>query len=304
MRSNSKIIIAVLSLFLAAPAFAQDTGVNAGFVSGIWYSQYPFFAGDTVRIYTALQNQSGFDIIGRIQFFDVDKVLGESEFEVINGRLIEKWTDWQATAGEHEIYVKLIDTFKTLAGSDPEPINLGSSTSGVDKRFVDSDNDDDNVGDLEDTDDDNDGLDDEQEKNLGTDPLNPDTDSDGVSDGEEIKRNSNPTSGTGIGAGSVARKVADDLGEKTSGVIEKVTEKLEERIENIQAEIDEIEEMQIQGGELAGAKAEKDNDLTGKKFYKGFLSALVFILDKKWLLLIVIILLLKYLWKFYRMFRD
>lgn len=277
------------------PAFAQDAGVNAGFVSGIWYSQYPFFAGETVRIYTALQNQSGFDITGKVKFFDKDDILGESEFEVINGRLVEKWTNWQAIAGEHEIYVKLIDTYKTVAGGSPEPINLGFSASSIDKRFVDRDNDNDDIGDIEDTDDDNDGLDDAQEESLGTDPFNPDTDNDGINDSEEIKQNSSSASS----AESVARKVADSLDSQTSGVIEQVKEKLEEKIESLKVEIDEIEK-----GELAGVKAEKDDNLTGKKIQSGFLSVLVFILDKKWLLLIVIILLLKYLWKFYRMFRD
>lgn len=270
--------------------------MNAGFVSGIWYSEYPFFAGDDVRIYTALQNQSGFDITGKIQFFDKDQVLGENEFEVIDGRLIEKWTDWAATAGEHEIYVKLIDTYKTIAGNDPEPIDLGFSISSVDKRFVDIDTDNDEVGDKEDPDDDNDGLDDEQEEKLGTDPLNPDTDNDGVNDGEEVKQNSNPTSG----AGSVVQKVADNLGEKTSGALEQVTEKLEKKIEDLDHEIKQ-QEAREEG--LAGVREEKDNSVTGKKIYKGLLSGLVFILNRQWLLLIVIILLLRYLWKFYRSFR-
>ena len=39
---------------------------------------------------------------------------------------------------------------------------------------------------------DNDGLTYEEESALGTDYLNPDTDGDGVSDGEEVKRKTNP----------------------------------------------------------------------------------------------------------------
>ena len=46
-----------------------------------------------------------------------------------------------------------------------------------------NDNDGDGVGDNEDTDDDNDGLLDTDELNLGTDPLDPDTDGDGICDG-------------------------------------------------------------------------------------------------------------------------
>ncbi len=39
---------------------------------------------------------------------------------------------------------------------------------------------------------DKDGLTDEEEKNIGTDPFNPDTDNDGYSDGFEVQHGSNP----------------------------------------------------------------------------------------------------------------
>lgn len=48
------------------------------------------------------------------------------------------------------------------------------------------DTDDDGQGDACDSDDDNDGLSDDQEADLGTDPLDPDTDGDGLLDGEEV----------------------------------------------------------------------------------------------------------------------
>jgi len=51
--------------------------------------------------------------------------------------------------------------------------------------FVDKDNDGDGIGDSVDLDDDNDGLSDTEEKNLGTDPFNPDSDKDGKKDGQD-----------------------------------------------------------------------------------------------------------------------
>lgn len=51
--------------------------------------------------------------------------------------------------------------------------------------FIDKDNDGDGIGDSVDSDDDNDGLPDTEEKNLGTDPFNPDSDKDGKKDGQD-----------------------------------------------------------------------------------------------------------------------
>lgn len=51
--------------------------------------------------------------------------------------------------------------------------------------FVDRDNDGDGIGDSVDPDDDNDGLPDTEEKIIGTDPFNPDTDKDGERDGQD-----------------------------------------------------------------------------------------------------------------------
>ena len=55
---NNKYILFVFFLFfsLFSAKHASAVTVNSGFVSGIWYSQTPFFAEDDIRIYTTSTN--------------------------------------------------------------------------------------------------------------------------------------------------------------------------------------------------------------------------------------------------------
>ncbi|MCH7828751.1 hypothetical protein IH982_02745 [Patescibacteria group bacterium] len=189
----SIIRLAVFFLFLFFPfslAFAQET--NAGFVQGVWYSKTPFFAGDTIRIYTAIQNNSGFDIQGTIEFLVNGNNIGESSFSAANGRITEAWSDWKVTQGNYSVAAHIKEAFRVEIGKNPEPISLGTGVLGASEVFIDEDTDQDGIGNMEDDDDDNDGLTDQEEEILKTDPLNPDTDGDGVSDQEEVNSGTNP----------------------------------------------------------------------------------------------------------------
>ena len=70
----------------------------------------------------------------------------------------------------------------TLYEDQSENNKLTSFSKNI---LVDRDNDGDGISDSVDPDDDNDGLPDTEEKNLGTDPFNPDTDKDGQKDGQD-----------------------------------------------------------------------------------------------------------------------
>jgi len=143
-------VLLLILLSLPSPLFAQETEeVNAGFVSGVWYSKLPFFAGETVRIYSAIHNQSEFDILGRVQFLDGDTLIGDTDFSTIRGRLVEVWTDWEMSQGMHRISVAIVDAKKSEIGKEPQPITLKFSSSLVDEQFADLDTDGDLKGDLE-----------------------------------------------------------------------------------------------------------------------------------------------------------
>ncbi|MDP2637162.1 MAG: hypothetical protein Q8P03_00940 [bacterium] len=169
-------MLLLLLLLFPFSASAEDQ-LNAGVVSGIWYSKFPFFAGETVRIYTAIQNNSGSDIKGKVQFLRNGEPLEETPFSALKGGLVQVWADWEATQGTSNISARIIEA---------TPPVTNSFAAAQHEVFVDMDTDNDNLGNLQDLDDDNDGLTDEKERALGTDPLNPDTDLDNIKDNEDI----------------------------------------------------------------------------------------------------------------------
>ncbi len=322
----------VLWLFLSGQLVsAQDDTHNAGFVSGVWYSQTPFFKGDQIRIYSAIQNQSGFDIIGQVQFYDGDSVIGQADFSVINGRLVEEWVDWQATEGEHSISAKITEAKKSEVGQEPETITLRFVSSKADVQYADVDTDKDRIGDKEDEDDDNDGLSDQEEIALGTNLISADTDSDGVNDKEETGLGTDPlvkdsfSSGGGQGdglsndeaekylAGSV-KGMAETASQKVEGIVEILTEKLEQKKEQLEGEITvekelrgALEEFLQEGGSIddfaSGELREKKN-LVWKYLYRWLITALIFVLNTWWLLALAVLAAIWFLWKILRAFRG
>ena len=172
-----KALFLLVFLLLPLNVLAQQEPLNAGLVSGIWYSKFPFFAGETVRIYTAIQNNSGNDLKGKVQFSKNSEPIGDAPFSALKGGLIQVWADWEAKEGTYKISAKIVEA---------TPPVLSSFALAQHEVSVDKDTDKDNIGNTRDLDDDNDGLTDEKEQIIGTDPLNPDTDQDGVKDGEDV----------------------------------------------------------------------------------------------------------------------
>ena len=183
--------IALFFILWIPVAYAGEE-LNAGFVNGLWFSRYPFFASETTRIYAALQNNSSFDIKGKAAFFDKGEKIGEANFSVVNGRLLEVWTDWRVEEGAHTISVSIIEAFKIEVGKNPEPIVLAFASFAQEPLVVEKDTDGDLTGDRSDADDDNDGLSDSKEKEYGTNPLTADSDGDGISDKKEISGGTDP----------------------------------------------------------------------------------------------------------------
>jgi hypothetical protein len=131
----SGLALLMIVLSAAAVAAAEDS-LNAGFVSGVWYSKRPIFAEDNVRIYAALQNRSGFDLKGKIKFFDNDRLIGEADFSALAGRLIESWTDWRATPGQHSLYALVDQAQKSEPGKSWAAAVLLFNSSARDNFFV------------------------------------------------------------------------------------------------------------------------------------------------------------------------
>lgn len=203
--------------------FAQNYP-NAGIVNGIWYSKYPFFAGEKIKINLAIQNQSSDDINGRVGFYDFEVLIGESDFLADSGKLIVANVEYKFDSGKHKISVKLVDV-KTKSGEKLESIYLKSSFLEDPEITVDLDTDNDGVGNSVDSDDDNDGLNDEKEKVFSTNPLNVDSDGDKINDGDEITQGTNPNipdeGSGGIGTTSTISSVLGAVTDTTENIIDK-----------------------------------------------------------------------------------
>ncbi|MEX2054046.1 MAG: hypothetical protein WD883_00670 [Candidatus Colwellbacteria bacterium] len=162
------LLLTILSLFLVAVPVAGAQIYNAGFITGVWLSKMPVFVGDTIRIYTAVQNYSGFDIDGSVQFVIDGEDVEAAGISAVNERIVEVWIDYAFDYGNHTIEAQLVG----LSADGAEGISMQENHLKS-EIFVDRDTDSDGVGDADDDDDDGDGISDQDELANGTDSLDP-----------------------------------------------------------------------------------------------------------------------------------
>ncbi|OGH81914.1 MAG: hypothetical protein A2373_04345 [Candidatus Magasanikbacteria bacterium RIFOXYB1_FULL_40_15] len=307
---NNKYILFVFFLFfsLFSAKHASAVTVNSGFVSGIWYSQTPFFAEDDIRIYTAIQNESGFDITGTIRFYDGEEIIGESEFSSISGHLIEEWADWHVTEGEHRIKVEIVNPVKSSPGSDSEPITLLSSSSPIDARYADIDTDKDRIGNKKDPDDDNDGLTDEEEADLGTNPLIADTDNDGTGDKQEFepeKTDENKAVEIKPEEKTDSAKTNEDEQTKIVNTLKNILNSIDNGVETALKKI--ILTLEKKSSSLEAELQDEKNPDNKKSFFKNFYSVIlpvfIRIFNNRWAAYVLIFIILVIIWKIFRFFR-
>ncbi|HEU4677196.1 MAG TPA: hypothetical protein VFS75_00570 [Candidatus Paceibacterota bacterium] len=161
-----------MCIILLSPMLATAKDLNVDFVQGVWFSQEPVFVGVPTRVYVAFRNNTESDLTGTIRFLDNGKQMGSSDISVLRGRIVEAWTDWTPTTGNHTITVTMANAALHEIGKEPAPIDIeGIATE--DAVTVDYDTDGDGIGNASDTDDDGDGISDIDEKARGSDPLTP-----------------------------------------------------------------------------------------------------------------------------------
>ena len=172
---------------LLFPFAVSATSIPAGVLKDqIWFSKDPFFVGDTITIFTFVFNSSDYRLSGTMVLTDGTTTIDKKTFTVLpSGGSQVVLFPWTVTKGQHNFTAKISENQldKVSGGVVDSPISTVQTVSV--KRFADLDTDHDGIGNLIDTDDDGDGLSDIEEKRLGTDPLNPDTDGDGIPDGKD-----------------------------------------------------------------------------------------------------------------------
>ena len=160
-------------ILLIFPSLVFAQSANVGIIQGIWFSADEFFAGDPIRIYTAIQNNSGEEIQGVVEFFDNDQSLGKKDFIAPDRRISELWIDSIITEGEHDYSVVITEASVDIPGESLRAVTPRVIES-EDILVAEIDTDGDDIADRLDTDDDNDGFSDIDEIAIGTDPLDKD----------------------------------------------------------------------------------------------------------------------------------
>lgn len=159
---------AVLLVIVGAPLISFAAG-GMGFIDrNIWFNTETFFAGETVRVYTALLNTGTKDAYGTIEFFINSESIGTADFVVQRGgNVVTVWKDFVAPYGEITVGVRAIKIILTAPGIPDEEIFLDDVGATL-PYFVDRDSDGDGIGDRDDPVDDR-----------------PDSDGDGIPDAED-----------------------------------------------------------------------------------------------------------------------
>lgn len=170
------LFFAFLPMIKVNAAVEYDLGIGPEDIS---FSKDTFFAGEKVKIYARVHNYGSKDATAYVIFYQGQTTIGDPQpISVVAGGVEDAvWVDWLAVKGKSDIVVRIVGQSPT----DNQPDNDSVKAPVV----IEADNDNDGVGDDSDLDDDNDGLSDTQEASAKTDAQNPDTDDDGVIDGED-----------------------------------------------------------------------------------------------------------------------
>ena len=182
-RSFLNALLGVLIFIVAheGTAFAQSTSDLAISSESVHFSKNTFLEGNPVRIYATIQNLSGKDLLGTVQFYDEStgsQIGSDQTVSVFANKTDDVFIDWTPySAGDHSIIISI----------DPWNNNGDDSSNNTVKKTVSvlKDTDHDGITDLEDPDDDNDGVQDDKDMF----PLNArewvDTDGDRIGDNED-----------------------------------------------------------------------------------------------------------------------
>jgi len=320
MKKYKFIVLNILFLFFAFN-IASAESLEISFVDKLRYSQDSFFAGEDIRVYATLQNNSGFDLQGIIYFDDNEKFIGDFNFFIADGRNIETWVDWRPSEGEHNLLVKISNLKKLEIAKVPKEVVLDEEIITTKKIDIDIDTDKDGIGNKEDLDDDNDNISDKKEIEQGTNTLVfNEVVVENIEPKTETKANLNDSIET-----ETKKIITGDIMEDLKSITEATLEKskdltgttknfLEKHKETIDEEIDKDKKIELAQKELQessenlevkeGVNLYTANILDAvpsvKEMYSFILGILIYILNTWWLLLATIGLIFWLLYKYFR----
>ncbi len=135
MRKHFIFFALLICLYFAPNLYAEEL-TNTGFIPGqIWYSAEPLTEGNTVKIYTAVWNNTSSPLSAKVEFYDQNVVLGTRDIIVPSLQLKEVSVSWKVTSGDHSISAKIISPSITASGKK-KAILLNRNTTVSDKKFI------------------------------------------------------------------------------------------------------------------------------------------------------------------------
>ncbi len=199
--SLALIFAVAIPLGVHGATYNADLGVRA---ADIAFVPENLVVGQTARVYATVHNFGTKDMRASVLFFQGATPIGEEQPVSVraNGFADEVFADFTVPSGPFNIMVRV----RAAVPADENSANdealspLISPVSDTDRDGISDekdnclkvqnidqiDTDRDGLGNACDDDDDNDGLSDVDEARLGTNPLNPDTDGDGVTDSKDF----------------------------------------------------------------------------------------------------------------------
>jgi len=91
-------------LLLSLPIFSVEAAtINAGVVNGVWLSNPEPKDGESIRIFTAVQNQSETAFNGTVVFLVNSEVVGSKDFTVKSNTIIPVSIQYTFTGGKNEV---------------------------------------------------------------------------------------------------------------------------------------------------------------------------------------------------------
>ncbi len=167
-------ILVLIFLIIPFSFSCANEEINAGIIKGLWFSEEPFFAGEELTVYTAIQNTSGADLSGDVEFLVNGNSFETKAFYVnADKQIIVLSTNIIPEEGSQKFEVKITKAERISNGSSEERVVKTYTTE--EKRDVDLDTDGDGIGNKDDSDDDGDGYSDKDEKKSDSDPLDPES---------------------------------------------------------------------------------------------------------------------------------
>jgi len=94
----------VVAFFLVPQiALAEESQINAGLLSDIWFSKLKLENQDAINIFGSFQNTSGQNLNGQFSVYINDEKINSGDFEVADGSIGKIEANWQAKVGEFDI---------------------------------------------------------------------------------------------------------------------------------------------------------------------------------------------------------